>query len=134
MDRYLAIFGIVLAVASLVQTFTRPHQNPKGRVIGAVVVLGLLGVFGNELYARYGESKLLAQRKYEVMQLFQTNSPMSFEQIYTRLNYPDYATASAAVDALVDEHLLHHRPVEVTSSSGTKYVVRVYNAAKFPIP
>jgi|GEM_PF-5965874 len=70
----------------------------------------------------------------DVHRMFYSNNPMSFEQIYANLNYPDYATASAAVDALVDKQYIHHRPVEVTSANQYKYVVRVYNSVNFPIP
>ena len=59
---------------------------------------------------------------------------MSFEQIYEQLNYVDYATATTAIDELVDEQIIHHRPVEVRSENGTKYIVRVYNSVNRPIP
>jgi hypothetical protein len=133
MDRYLAIFGLVLAIAGLVPTFTRTNQNPKGRVISVLASLALLGVFGNELNSYYGEGQLLAQRKEEVQRLFLTNNPLSFEQIFIQLNYRDYASTSSAVDALVDERIIHHRPVEVTSDGGIKYIVRVYNSTNHPI-
>jgi len=63
--------------------------------------------------------------------MFSSNNPMSFEQIYEQLNYVDYATA---INELVDEQTIHHRPVEVRSENGIKYIVRVYNSINRPIP
>lgn len=64
--------------------------------------------------------------------MFSSNNPFSFEQVYAQLNYVEYSTAASAIDELVDEHTIHHRPVDVTSETGAKYIVRVYNSVNYP--
>ena len=131
MDRFLTILGLALSVASLIPAFT--STNTKIKIVGGAVSVLLIGVLGTQLWSSVMESRRLERATEDVAQMFVSNNPMSFEQIYMRLNYVDYPTASAAVDELVDRHVIHHKPVEVTSASGTKYVVRVYNSVNFGI-
>jgi len=80
------------------------------------------------------ERQQIDKVKNDINVLFSGNNPMSFEQVYAQLNYADYSTASAAIDELVEQGSICHRPVDVTSENGTKYVVRVYNSINWPIP
>jgi hypothetical protein len=132
MDRFLTLLGLALSFASLIPVFTA--ANIRIKVIGGVVSVLLIGVLGTQLWSSVVEIRRLEKAREDVQLMFISNNPLSFEQIYANLNYDDYATASTAVDELVDQRLIHHRPVEVVSGTGAKYVVRVYNSVNWPIP
>lgn len=132
MDTFLAIVGLALSVASLVPAFT--SKSTKTRIVAVAISVSLVGILGWQYFLVQGERRRIEHAKDDVMRMLAGNRSMSFEQIYAELNYVDYSTAAAAVDELVAQHSIHHRPVEVTSASGAKYVVRVYNSVNFPIP
>lgn len=85
-------------------------------------------------WSLWQERRQIEKVKDDMVRMFSDDNPLSFEQVYIKLNYIDYATATAAIDELVDQHIIQHRPVEVRSAGGAKYVVRVYNSVNFPIP
>ena len=109
MDTILAVLGLALAIASLVPSFT--SKNVRMKIIGLAISLSLIGVLGALLYWICVERSRIDHTKGDITRMFANNRPMSFEQIYSELNYIDYSTAAAAVDELVDEHAIHHRPV-----------------------
>ena len=132
MDRFLTLLGLALSFASLIPAFTA--TNIRIKIISGVVSVLLIGVLGTQLWSSVVEMRRFEKAREDVQLMFSSNNPLSFEQIYANLNYVDYPTASAAVDDLVDRRLIHHRPVEVVSGTGAKYVVRVYNSVNWPIP
>jgi hypothetical protein len=132
MDRFLAVFSLALAFASLVPPFT--SKNAKLRIVGVATSVLLIGIIGTQSWSFWTERRHIEKVKDDMVRMFSGNNPMSFEQVYSHLNYVDYVTASSAIDELVDAHTIHHRPVEVISASGDKYIVRVYNSVNFPIP
>jgi hypothetical protein len=132
MDRFLAILSLALAFASLVPAFTA--TKTKTRIVAVVISVLLIGTIGVQSWSLWTERRHIDKVKDDMVRMFSSNNPMSFEQVYGGLNYVDYATATTAIDELVDAHTIHHRPVEVTSPGGAKYVVRVYNSVNFPIP
>ena len=132
MDRFLAVLSLALAVGSLVPAFTA--TNTRMKIVGGVISVLLIGVVGTQLWSLWAEGRHLIKTKEAIERMFDDNNPMSFEQIAAHLKNAEYTTAAMAVDELVDEHKIRHRPVDVTSANGAKYVVRVYNSVNFSIP
>ena len=132
MDTILGILGLALAIASLVPAFTA--TKTKLKIVAVAITLALIGVIGVQVYRAHTERTAIESAKEDVLRLLVGDNPLSFDQIYGSLNYVDYETVAEAIDELVSERQIHHRPVEATSESGKKYVVRVYNSIDFPIP
>jgi Tfp pilus assembly protein PilE len=132
MDRFLSILSLALAFASLVPAFSATRIRLK--IMGVIISILLIGSVGVMSWSMYVERQLIEKVKGDIVIIFSRNNPMSFEQVYNQLNYVDYSTASTAIDELVDQNVLHHRPLEVKSESGEKYIVRVYNSVNWPIP
>jgi predicted transcriptional regulator len=97
------------------------------------LVVSLIGLSTTGIIDNWQQRGHIDRTKEEIMKMLGSNHPMSFEQIYGNLNYVDYSTAAQAVDELVDENLVNHAKLSVTSESGKKYEVRVYNYSAFPI-
>jgi hypothetical protein len=131
MDRILSVLGLALAIASLVPAFTT--KQTKLKVVAIAIAVGLVGILGVQFYLVRVERADIEHAKEDVLRMMIGNRSMSFDQIYSGLNYVDYELAATAVDELVEDRQIHHRLVDVVSDSGAKYVVRVYNSVNFPI-
>jgi hypothetical protein len=130
-DTILALLGLAVAVAALVPIFTA--KGIKGRVVEVACLVFLAGLCVVFIWGQYRTVRERDHLRDDMMRMLSSNNPMTFEQIYSALNFPDYASAEQAIDELVYSHQIHNAQVEVTSAAGKKYVVRVYNNINFPV-
>jgi predicted ArsR family transcriptional regulator len=68
-----------------------------------------------------------------IMQMMSSNNPMSFDDVYEKLNYVHFDAVKRAFDRLLDEGDIHGETIELKSASGHTYKVRIYNNINFPV-
>jgi len=134
MDRLLTIISLALAVGSLVPSLTEKTTNTPITIMGTTASVILLLIILTHFWSIFIRKRNIDKMKKDINRMFSNNHPMSFEQVYAYLNYPDYDTASTAIVELLNSGSIHQKPIDVLSPSGSKYVVRVYNSINFPIP
>ncbi len=131
MDTILNIVGIALAIAGLVPAFTSTHLPWKIALIA--LSLSIAGIFCHQLWVSVHQHRLIEATKQRMAVMMSGNQPLSFEQIYERLNYPTFEIAATAVNELEAEGVIHQRTLEVQSAHGGQYKVRVFNSVNFGI-
>jgi Clp protease len=134
MDVILSVIGVAFSATSLVLSLTAAETRVRVKITAVLLSLSVTGILGTLTVGTWTEQRRINRTKEDVMRLFSDNNPLSFDQVFADLNYEGYSDVATAVDALLEDRLIHQRPVEVTSASGNKYVVRVYNSINFPIP
>ncbi|HEV3077689.1 MAG TPA: ATP-dependent Clp protease proteolytic subunit [Thermoanaerobaculia bacterium] len=134
MDVILSVIGVAFSATSLVLSLTAAETRVRVKITAVLLSLSVTGILGTLTVGTWTEQRRINRTREDVMRLFSDNNPLSFDQVFADLNYEGYSDVATAVDALLEDRLIHQRPVEVTSASGNKYVVRVYNSINFPIP
>jgi hypothetical protein len=127
-----SIIAFALSVAGLVPAFTKKKQ--KRTILLIISAVSLVGILGGQVLWHFSEERKLEDARNDITSLFSSNNPMSFEQIRAQLYHYDDNALTMALDQLEKRQLIHDRPVDATSASGEKYVVRVFNSSNFEIP
>jgi magnesium-transporting ATPase (P-type) len=126
MDVYFSIAGLALAIAALVPVFlssTRVRFWTVTAVTLSLVVL--IGIY--QVYKESVELRAVRASESEIWNLLSRNKKgLTFEQIYDRMYYPDFAVANAAIDNLVADGRVLNEKVETSTPDGTKFVVRKF--------
>lgn len=126
MDSYLSITGLALAIAGLI-----PILFPATRIrfwtatAGALSLVVLIGAY--QAYKEFAELRSVRASENEIYTLLTKNEKgLSFEQIYDRMYYPDFAVANAAIDNLVADGRILNEKIETFTPEGTKFTVRKF--------
>lgn len=126
METILAIVGLALGIASLVPAFTSKDQKKK--IVYVAVGLSVVGIFAYQVYDVIERRAEVRSMKREMLKILAKDGPMPFEQLLDSMYFPDYSQVDRAIDMLVAEDQVTSEVVDVQSSNGTRYRVRVYGA------
>jgi hypothetical protein len=127
----LVIGGVSLAIA-VGQVYAAPKKERwktavVSTVLGCALIVGTLGI---QYYRSYQHDRRIEQVASLVWGVM--DHPQTFDDIYNRLNYLNYAEVDEAFDVLFENNRSEHKVVEMRSADNEPHFIRLFSRTATP--
>lgn len=122
------IGGLSLAIA-VGQVFAAPTEERGRTIIYATwAVCGIIIVTsGYQYYHSYQHHKRIEAVARLVLNVM--DRPQTFDDIYTRLNFPNFSEVDQAFDALFESSRIRHDVIQLETPDRNRHYIRLFSKA-----